>query len=227
MKKVALLVSLLQCGLWAAPILVQTDEAGIRHFVEAVQTPEPVKEKIQLQSGWRTFSDEVDAAGVLVDKIVNLGKKFWAVIESGRPVVNVNTQYANALPTGVRASELEGFSQLQFKSFRHQGVNFYGVTVYDVTYTLAHRYGGKYQGQGAYIESATVLPQEVYVAWGYKVNLEVAEVSTVNLGSRENPVASIAMETRFRVQTVLQDFQLNHLHEFRGDRAEISSTEVQ
>ncbi|NDC25924.1 MAG: hypothetical protein EBZ49_17590 [Proteobacteria bacterium] len=137
-------------------------------------------------------------------------------------------QYANALPAGVaRADQLENFSPLQFRSVRHYGVNLYGVTVYDVTYTLVHRFGGQFEGRGAYLENVTVLPQNVNVLWGYRVDLNVEHVSTVNTGTRENPVASMALETTLNVSTVMQESRVKNLHEFRGDRAEVNSTEIQ
>jgi hypothetical protein len=228
-----------QTVLFAGPQKLMTDSEGVTHFKEILPTPEPVKENVrkelrlrslvrpyQPKGGTEGLGQEIDQVGVILDKITNLGKKVWAVIEQGRPMVNINYHYANALPAGVRAEELEGFSSLQFQSVRHTGVNFYGVTVYDVTYTLAHRFGGQFDGTGAYIEGATVLPQDVEVLWGYNVNLSVESVSTVNVGTRDNPVASLAMETLLSVRTVLQDIQMRNIHEFRGDTAEINSTET-
>ncbi|MFM8269701.1 MAG: hypothetical protein ACKN9V_05880 [Pseudomonadota bacterium] len=214
MKKwlLGLLVFQMVCGAAQSELLI--DEQGVSHVREEIETSLPVKEKAK---NWMLrrretgpsnensggLLEELDLASVVVDKIVNLGKKVWTVVENGRPVVKVNSSYANALPAGVRAEDLENFSSLQFRSFRHYGVNLYGVTVYDVTYTVAHRYGGQFQGRGAYIESATVLPQQVQVLWGYNVKLNVEDVSTVNLGTKENPVASIAMETELTVSTVM------------------------
>jgi len=223
------------CG--AAEIELFRDEEGISHRVEEIETTTPVKEKAQTLMRRRAEShpvsenpgsllEELDLAAVVLDKVVNLGKKMWTVVENGRPVVNVKTAYANALPDGVRAEDLENFSALQFRSFRHSGVNLYGVTVYDVTYTLAHRFGGQFNGKGAYIESATVLPENVEVLWGYNVNLNVEQVSAVNSGTKEDPIASLAMETALAVKTVLKETRIKHLHEFRGDSAEVRSTEL-
>jgi len=232
------LVVALQAVSFAAPQKLLVDSEGITHFREILPTPEPVKENVRktlrLKSLARSqkpaseddFSESLDQTGVLIDKIINLGQKVWSVIEKGRPMVNINYHYANALPAGVRPGELEGFSPLQFQSVRHTGVNFYGATVYDVTYTLAHRFGGRFDGVGAYIEGATVLPQDVEVLWGYTVNMNVESVSTVNIGTRENPVASLAMETLLSVKTVLQDVQMRNIHEFRGDSERVNSTEL-
>jgi hypothetical protein len=230
MKKLILGAWLFQVVLVAAPQELLKDEAGVTHFMEEIETPTPVKKKLLTSLNWRTrsngFEEEIDQTGVILDKLVNLGKKVWSVIEKGKPVVTVRSEYANALPEGVRASELEHFSPLQFRSVRHYGVNLYGITVYDVTYTLVHRFGGSYQGQGSYLESVTVLPQEVEVVWGYQLDLNVESVSIANLGDRENPIASIAMETSLRVGTIMKELRLRNLHEFRGDSATVRSTEL-
>jgi|688.fasta_scaffold318452_2 hypothetical protein len=210
-------------------------ENEVTHFIEEVETPSELKEGFQLDGAWRfepqggmdEITKELDRTGVIIDKVVNLGKKIWTVIENGKPAVNVKTTYANGLPLGVsRADQLEKFSPLQFRSIRRYGVNLYGVTVYDVTYTLVHRFGGQYEGRGAYLESVTVLPQHVEVMWGYKLDFFVEKVSAVNIGTRENPVASLALETTLNVSTVLQEMRLKNLHEFRGDSAVVNSTEV-
>lgn len=231
MKTLLTLLIILPTLLWANPQELKIDDEGITHFVEEIKTPLEIRSQALRVQPWNSRREdvegEIDRAHVILDKIINFGKKVWSVIESGRPVVNVRQQYANALPEGVRSDELEKFSPLQFRSYRRHGVNTYGVTVYDVTYTLVHRYGGQYQGRGAYLDNVTVLPQEVQVLWGYTLNFSVENVSTVNLGDRENPIASIAMETSFEVKTVLQELRLKNVYEFRGDEATVRSTEVE
>lgn len=225
-------------ALLVLPVLclaTSVEENKVTHFIEEVETPLEIKEAVQSEGAWKfepkgdmdEITKELDRTGVIIDKVVNLGKKIWTVIENGKPAVNVKTTYANGLPLGVsRADQLEKFSSLQFRSIRRYGVNLYGVTVYDVTYTLVHRFGGQYEGRGAYLESVTVLPQHVEVMWGYKLDFFVEKVSAVNVGTRENPIASLALETTLNVSTVFQEMRLKNLHEFRGDSADVNSTEI-
>lgn len=238
MKVLLVILALAPLLTVAEPSQIYSDSEGVVHYQEVFETPEAVKNEIS--RAWKhglemanhspladiDLSKELDGVGVIIDKIVNLGKKVWAVVENGRPVVNVNSLFANALPAGARSSELENFSEFQFQSIRHQGVNLYGATVYDVIYTLVHRYGGTYQGRGAYLEGVSVLPQRVEVMWGYNLDLKVEQVSAVNIGDRENPVASLALQTSLNVKTVLQELRLKNIHEFVGNRAEVNSTEL-
>ncbi len=164
--------------------------------------------------------DKLGQAEVALDKIINMGNKVWAVIAKNQPVVNIQYAYANALPEGVRgAGDLDGFSELQYRTYRYWGKNPYGMTVFDVTYTVVHRYGGQYNGQGRYIEAAAVLPQDVSVLWGYTLGLSVEKVSTVNVGTAAAPVASLGLELAIEVSTVIKKSRVRRLFEVRGDSA--------
>lgn len=163
---------------------------------------------------------------VIIEQIVNLGEKVWNIIESNQALSEVEHKYANALPAGVRGpEELDEFSPMQHRSYRMYGKNYYGMTVYDVTYTLVHRYGGRYQGKGQYLDGVTVLPNHVSTLWGYKLSMGVDSVSTVNVGTREKPVGSIMMQMTFKVGTVMKKSEYRGLYEFRGDSRSVTALE--
>ncbi len=155
---------------------------------------------------------------VIIDKIINLGQKIWGIIEKNKPSYTVIRHYANAFPKGVKSSEeLDGFSSLNFTSYRIWGVNLLGITVYDITYTLVHRYDGNYNGKGKYVDTATVLPHKVNVLWGYTIDSGIENVGVVNVGTKEKPIGSVALESWFRISTVLQTSEFRSIFEFRGD----------
>lgn len=203
---------------------------GITHFQEEVAVPtdtlKALEEPFELAYDPDAFSrdpfSEID-----LNAITNLGQKIWKVIEANRPVVNVKYHYANALPKGVPSSEdLDGFSDLQMRSFRNYAKNLYGITVYDVTYTAVHRFGGSYNGQGRFLENVTILPHHVDVLWGYTLNMGVSRISTVNVGTKDSPIGSIVMELEMRVSTVMKESQTRELIQFRGDSAKIITTHL-
>ncbi|MSP18560.1 MAG: hypothetical protein EXR74_03200 [Bdellovibrionales bacterium] len=220
MKIFTLALLLVSSMLTASPISTTFNkDLQIYESVEKVSAPnnlEVILEKTVLYRG------DVIETTVIFDQLVNLGKKVWALIESNKPVVNVNYLYANALPKGVRNSEdLDNFSDLQSTSYRMQGTNLYGITVYDLTYSLVHRFGGSYDGRGKYLENVTVIPTNVEVLWGYTLSYDVEKVSVVNSGTRENPIASILLGTNFKVSTVIKSSENHSLYEFRGDRSAV------
>jgi hypothetical protein len=212
--------------LYAAPIRQQVSRDGwITNTIEEVATPQEVVRTLSdyhPQAQTRGGGEEI----VIIDQIINLGQKIWAIIEKNHPVVNINYQYANALPAGVKSSsELEGFSDLVFRSYRMYGKNLFGVTVYDVTYTLVHRYGGSYLGKGRYLENVTVLPHNVEVAWGYKVSLDVNNVSVLNVGTKDKPVGAVTMGLEFNVHTAVKSADFKSVFGFRGDSANVQTIE--
>lgn len=216
----------LSAGLFAAalsfaPAALAADEGDITMHVEKVDTPFETIMQLQNAEPAR-FDGEID-----IGTIINLGKEIWAVIEKNQPVVNTSYDYATALPKGVTsAAELDGFSDLQYESWRMYGTNTYGMTVYDVTYTLVHQYGGSLGGKGQYLATVTVLPSNVSVLWGYKVDLAVKQISATNVGTAAAPVGSVAMELAFTVHTVIKHHESRVLYQFRGDKAEVLGTDL-
>lgn len=207
-----------------ASFAVGNSDLEIQHFSEEIAVPAGFNEKaIQFDSTWSPSRD--GELLVEIEQIINIGKKIWKIIEANQPVLNVKYQYANALPKGIKTSEdLEGFSNLNTRGFHVWGTNLYGVRVYDLEYVAVHRHGGSYQGAGRYVENATVLPQHVEVAWGYTMNYGVTNVSTVNVGTKENPIASLLLETELSVSTVLKKSQSRQVFEFRGDSGQVRVT---
>jgi hypothetical protein len=222
----------------ATPVFTSAEEFSaaevIRQEVHEIPTPDAIKQKISDGFMRREldrpqvsrFSEEIaalEAANVILDKVINLGKKVWKIIEDGKPVVSVKYDYANALPKGVDGpQDLAGFSPLQFRSFRETGVNGFGVTVYDVTYTVVHRYGGSFKGKGRYLDAVAVVPQHVEVAWLYSVEFNVTKVSVANVGTHDNPVAAMTLESFFRVSTMVKELQSRGVFDIRGDSARIN-----
>ena len=144
-------------------------EDGLKHSVEKIPTPSQTLE---------TCPRQVEA------------RRAWKLVEANRPLPGACGFYANALPKGMTSSdEMTGFSGFQYRSYRRFAKNLYGLTVYDISYTLLHRYGGTYHGKGHYLDSVTILPHRLEVAWGYKVSLSVKGLSPANVGTREDPVA--------------------------------------
>lgn len=190
--------------------------------VEEVATPPAVvaqlKKAVVRHSSEKSLAETI----VAIEQIINLGKEIWTIIEENQPVMNIQYDYANALPKGVeRAEDLDGFSDLQYKSMRFYGINTYGMTVYDVTYTAVHQYGGNFNGKGRYLATVSVIPIDVSVVWGYTVNYQVTNVQTTNVGTAEDPVASLVLEAKFNVSTVVMKKTITKLFQFRGDSAEV------
>jgi hypothetical protein len=154
---------------------------------------------------------------VIIDQIVNLGQKIWKIVADNQPVLDIKYKYANAIPKGLDATELENFSPIQYKTFRFRGKNGYGAQVFDIAYTVVHRYGGKYLDTGHFLERVSVVPNKVEALWGYKVNFNVLNVSVANVGSKDEPIASMGVDAQLDVGTIIKKSSRRLMFEFRGD----------
>ena len=188
-------------------------------YIEEVETPTLIVNQI-MQDNMMLDTSSTSEVGVIIDAIVNTGKKIWKIIEDNQSVVNIKYHYANALPKGISsASELENFSKLQYRTFRMWGKNGFGMTAYDVTYTLVHQHGGSYQGNGQFLSTVAIIPTSVDVLWGFDLDFETTEVSVTNAGSHLDPIAALTMEMAFKVSTIISKHTETRVAHFRGDQS--------
>lgn len=142
----------------------------------------------------------LNAVELIVDQIINIGKKVFNVIAQGRPVVNIKLDTANALPKGLTCwSDLSGWNVPQSKVYNVQYENGFGMTVVDFSYRVVYTAGGSADGVGKYITNATFMPANVSVGWGFEFDAAAAIPSVFNTGSKKNPVAGMQMNMEWKV----------------------------
>lgn len=160
----------------------------------------------------------LDAVEVIVDKIINIGKKIFAVVDAGKPVVNVKLDTANALPQGLTCwSDLSGWQFPQSKVYNVKYKNAYGMTVVDYTYRVTYTAGGSVDGIGKYITNATFQPANIYVAWGFQFDATAVVPSVFNTGSRQDPVAGMQMNMQWKVTSPLAHAQSTETYFVSGE----------
>ena len=132
---------------------------------------------------------------IRLDVIMNLAKQAWSVYVENRGKVDFRHSYANAVPKGITTSaDLVGFSDLVFQSYNIRQPDWMGMTKFDLTFTLVFQHGGNFNGKGKYLETVSLIPTSIYAGWCEKVNAEVNHISTSNVGTKEDPIASAAVE---------------------------------
>lgn len=159
---------------------------------------------------------------VVLDQIINIGQKIWKIIVDNKPVVDVRTQYATALPEGAtRWDSMAGWQAPRGTIYALTAKNAYGINVINVRYQVLRTYGGNYKGKGKYLTAVTVEPLLVEVAWGYHYTMEAAvpDTSIVNVGTTENPVAAMMTQLAWRIQTPIKDSQGKGIYFLQGDGA--------
>lgn len=147
----------------------------------------------------------LNQAELVMDKIINMGKKIWDLVEKGRPVVNYRQSIATALPQGVRQwNQMQGWAG---KSLTREVaiINGFGTEKIKFVYRVVFIHDGNIEGKGRYIGYATIEPAQLKVGWGgYKFDAEVSVPTVFNMGSTENPVAGMKIDVRYTVNTMVQ-----------------------
>ncbi|HAM35639.1 MAG TPA: hypothetical protein DEB40_03650 [Elusimicrobia bacterium] len=157
---------------------------------------------------------------VIIDRILNLAEKIWSVIENNKPAVDVQTQYASALPQGISHwSQLEGWKPPQGTIYAFSAKNSYGATAIKARYQVLRTCAGSYKGKGKYLTAVTIQPLEIDVAWGYKFSLavEIPDSSVVNVGTSEDPVAGMTPIIKWTIATSIKESRGSALYYLQGD----------
>ncbi|MFI5362644.1 MAG: hypothetical protein ACHQ49_11795 [Elusimicrobiota bacterium] len=165
-----------------------------------------------------------DGGGVLpvLDDIINIGLKIWKIVVENKPVVDVKTQYATALPKGSSGwTEISGWHVPVGTIYELTAKNGYGVRTIKVRYQVLRTYGGSYQGKGQYLTAVTVEPLLVEVGWGYRFSMDAAvpDTSIVNVGTSADPVAGMMATLSWRISTPIKDASGQGLYFLQGDGA--------
>lgn len=144
----------------------------------------------------------LDQLQVWVDQIINIGKKIWAIVESGKPVVSTKMDTASALPRGIQCwTDMAGWSAPKSKAFRIQYENAYGSDVVDFTYRIMFTANGNVDGVGKYITNATFIPANIRVGWGFRFDATAQIAAVFNQGTKQDPLAGMQMNMQWRVDS--------------------------
>jgi hypothetical protein len=158
----------------------------------------------------------------VLDQIINIGQKIWKIIADNKPVVDVKTQYATALPKGSTGwQDIGGWHQPVGTIYELTAKNAYGMKMINVRYQVLRTYGGSYQGKGKYLTAVTVEPLLVEVGWAYHFSMDasVPDSSIVNVGTSADPVAGMMATLTWHISTVVKDSQGQGLYFLQGDGA--------
>jgi hypothetical protein len=143
---------------------------------------------------------------VILDQLINIGKKVLKVVEAGKPQVKFTSQLATALPEGSKCwLQLQNWQVPEAKAYRIQYKNLYGLTVVDFTYRITYLYGGGVEGLGKYIGYAKIEKQNLDVKWGWSFEANATVPTVFNTGTRANPVAGMNLLLEWKVSTLMNE----------------------
>ena len=164
--------------------------------------------------------DQANGVIGVIDNIVNLVDKIMTIIAKNQPVVNLNVNYANAVPFGTSHwTQLQNWSRPATKRYAFVMKNLYGGEVVKVLYQVHWTHSGNFNGVGKFLTGVTVEPLSVTTAWGYNVDLtaEVPDSTIANVGTSANPIASMQVQLKWKVHTIIKDIQQKAIYYVQGD----------
>jgi len=164
--------------------------------------------------------DDINGAVNTLDSIVNLVDKVFTIIAKNQPVVNTTINYASAVPYGITSwTQMQGWSKPATKRYGFKINNLMGIEVVKLVFQVHWTYNGNYQGKGKFLTGVTVEPLKVDVVWGYNVDLtaEVPDSTIANVGTQQNPVASMQLKLHWKTHTSIQDTQYTDIFYIQGD----------
>lgn len=139
-----------------------------------------------------------------IGDIINVGKQLWPIIQANHPVVNITTDVANAIPAAARSlSDLDQWQGTRLGDYEASFENMLGMNVVTMKYQVTFQYGGQYERHGRYVANATVVPQSITVAWGYHFDAFVKTLPPANIGTRDEPVATLPLLYTWKITTPL------------------------
>lgn len=196
------------------------DTQGVGPFGSKELAPAPQGEPVEPSEGFEDWltPENLDLTNLILDKIINMGKKVWTLVEANKPVVNVQLNTANALPANLPSwQSLGGWQTPVSKVYRVSYKNMYGMNVVDFSYRILYTYGGNAKGKGRYLTHVTLVPHQLDVAWGFTFNAEAKIPSVVNAGTSEDPVGAMELMLSWKVNTVMKHSESTASYFVRGD----------
>lgn len=165
----------------------------------------------------------VAAAGEVIQiarDLVALGEEIYVLVQKGKP--NVTTQYApiSVLPReagrSIDALDLDGWKMPISRTVTVNFKNLFGMTMAGIEYKLVFSYGGRYNGKGAYITNAQIVPSKVVAQYGVDFDVKMKLSGLTNHGSRANPVAGAMLQLQYKATTVMSNIERSDTYQITG-----------
>jgi hypothetical protein len=166
--------------------------------------------------------EQLDMVDAVLDKVINIGKKIWTVVDAGKPVVDLTSDVATALPASGSGqplcwTRLEKWQAPQSHVYAVSLKNLYGMEVVHLQYRVMFLAGVSFKGQGHYIGYATIQPSDVSVAWGYDLQVQASAPTVFNMGTASSPVAGMNLEIKYTVKTPLKQTTASRVYYITGE----------
>lgn len=157
------------------------------------------------------LDSQLDNAGKIISTardLVALGEDVYNLVIKGKPsnktdyapisvVPKINGQPADILDT-------EGWKMPTKRTYEITYENLYGMEVVKFRYSIIFSYGGSYNGTGAYLTAAQIIPESVNTLFGYDFTATMKLGGLQNHGTKASPVAGAILLMEYTVSTIIK-----------------------
>jgi len=160
----------------------------------------------------------LDEVEVILDQLIRIGQKIYKIVDAGKPVYNSTVHRTDVVPKGITEwQQLTGWQTPVSKSYEWSLKNLYGMKVIILRYRILYTPGGRFEDRGEFLQNVTIIPEYVYVAWGFSLDVMASVPSITNAGSTKNPIAAAELLIDATVKTPLNTSRVSASYYVRGD----------
>jgi hypothetical protein len=162
---------------------------------------------------------QLDTNAIDWAELIKVGKDVWDVIIANKAVVNVKTDNVSVLPASAKTwNQMSGWKGFNTQSVHVQYKNRLGMTIVDFEYRLQYAFGGNVNGNGRYLANVTIVPQTLWVSWGFNFNAAVKTGQVLNVGTTTgNPVAGVQLDLGWTISSPINQIQESEVYFLTGD----------
>jgi hypothetical protein len=141
-------------------------------------------------------------------ELVALGEDIYKLVVKGKPVNKTNYAPISVIPKTADGYadilDTEGWRLPTKTTYEITYRNLYGMDVVTFRYSIIFAYGGSYNGKGAYLTSAQIVPVSVNTLFGYSFSATMKLGGIQNHGTKDSPVAGAILAMEHTVETIMQ-----------------------
>jgi vacuolar-type H+-ATPase subunit D/Vma8 len=194
---------------------IDVDYLTIKSVTVSLVTKDPFNQEKSMEL-YHHENSRVEAAVASTGKViavarelVALGEDIYRLVNKGRPSSVANYAPISVLPkvggVAVDILDTEGWRMPTKYSYDVSYKNMYGIEVVKFRYSVIFSYGGSFNGKGAYLTAAQIVPETINTLFGFDFNANMKLVGLQNHGTKENPVAGAILSMEYFVGSMVQE----------------------
>lgn len=155
--------------------------------------------------------------------IVALGEQVYTLVQKGKPSNKTTYVPISVLPKVgnevIEIFETEDWKAPKKVTYSIVYTNYLGMDVVKFRYSVIYAYGGTWNGKGAYITAAQIVPESIMTSFGFDFSAIMKLGGIQNHAKKDDPMAGAILTLQYTVETVLQANLETESYHIKGNGA--------